>query len=255
MPLAKIAGRVPVVKKFKPHPIGSTPKWFITDGAPRASYLCHDGKWHEQIRLLEGYWPTEAAALAFARECAEREAGATNEGRALPDSDGTWTRVECDDRWEILVRGEWATGWHNDAPVRSSRLEEYPRGNWQPATPPAELAALRAEQPKVHWVECSNCGKIVARCEGHSPCNAEMPLLRQENSRLQAAITSAVTAKERAEGALAFYADENRYDYDETCCADKTNPGFNSWGDGILDDRGQTAREALAAARDAKGGT
>jgi hypothetical protein len=71
--------------------------------------------------------------------------------------------------------------------------------HWQPLpTPPAELAALRAEverlraeQPKVHWVECSNCGKIVARCEGHSPCNAEMPLLRQENARLQAALTTA----------------------------------------------------------------
>jgi hypothetical protein len=41
-------------------------------------HLRTDGKWHNGTGSYEeGYWPTEAAALAFARECAGREAGVT----------------------------------------------------------------------------------------------------------------------------------------------------------------------------------
>jgi hypothetical protein len=66
MPLATIAGRVPVVEKC-----GAI--WVIRDQASD-EFLDNQGVWG-----LHSYYPqthpTEAAALAFARECAEREAG------------------------------------------------------------------------------------------------------------------------------------------------------------------------------------
>jgi hypothetical protein len=67
MPLAKIAGRVPVVER------GSR-GWLICDEKSVNGYhvLWPNGEWMGLVSH-ECYWPTEAAALAFARECAERE--------------------------------------------------------------------------------------------------------------------------------------------------------------------------------------
>ena len=45
--------------------------------------------------------------------------------------------------------------------------------------------------------------------------------------------------------ALRWYADENRYDYDEDCCADGRNPARKEAGAGALDDRGERARNIL----------
>jgi hypothetical protein len=66
MPLATIAGRVPVVEQH-----GSV--WIINDPVSRELLDSH-GVWgaYSYYRIT---WPTEAAALAFAREVAEREAG------------------------------------------------------------------------------------------------------------------------------------------------------------------------------------
>jgi hypothetical protein len=86
----------------------------------------------------------------------------TNEGRALPDAPGVWTRF---DDYELLVRKLWSdrleySGWRGSDQVRG-RVDDsnLPTGNWQPATPPAELAAL---QP------CAGCGLR----EDHKACPA-----------------------------------------------------------------------------------
>jgi hypothetical protein len=64
-----IAGRVPVV-------VGDDANgWQIHDSdVRRSTVLNSDGKW-ESYRGENLKFPTEAAALAFARECAAREAG------------------------------------------------------------------------------------------------------------------------------------------------------------------------------------
>lgn len=56
---------------------------------------------------------------------------------------------------------------------------------------------------------------------------------------------------ERAEllAALQFYADEDRYDYDETCCPSGRNPGRKKAHGDVLSDNGKRARAALTKAR------
>jgi hypothetical protein len=85
--LPTIAGRQPVVKQVD---FGRQPHhglWYIihANDPTCMRHLRTDGKWHNGTGSYEeGYWPTEAAALAFCREVAGREAGVTNDGRALP---------------------------------------------------------------------------------------------------------------------------------------------------------------------------
>lgn len=74
--LKPIAGRVPVVKQvdFEGQPHHGL--WYIihANDPTCMRHLRTDGKWHNGTGSYEeGYWPTEAAALAFARECAARE--------------------------------------------------------------------------------------------------------------------------------------------------------------------------------------
>jgi hypothetical protein len=186
----------------------------------------------------------------------------TNEGRALP-AEPFIMRLGMN----FTITPKNVIRWPKEKAAGRSALgifEDAIAALIPPATPPAELAALRAECERLReslaiQTRCANYWWVEFRTamkhpplEPRSSDSAQDAALREMIAQRQQ-LTAAVTRAERAEVALAFYADENRYDYDETCCADKTNPGFNSWGDGILDDRGQTAREALAAARDAKG--
>jgi hypothetical protein len=68
--LPRIAGRVPEI-----HQAGSG-WWYIYSKSSAGPQFCwflrKDGLWHA---VEPAQFPTEAAALAFARECAEREAG------------------------------------------------------------------------------------------------------------------------------------------------------------------------------------
>jgi hypothetical protein len=83
MPLTPIAGRVPVVERGRS--VFSEAVWRISGTFPNGlkqlpAYLDHKGEWREIGSIGAGTlidFPTEAAALAFARECAEREAGVT----------------------------------------------------------------------------------------------------------------------------------------------------------------------------------
>jgi hypothetical protein len=49
----------------------------------------------------------------------------------------------------------------------------------------------------------------------------------------------------RLREAIDFYANEDRYDYDQTCCPSKSNPGRKEPDGGVLEDSGQRARAAL----------
>jgi hypothetical protein len=76
--LKPIAGRVPVVHKhFADYGNGETEtSFYVTDKQSRNVQLSVSGQWY-QTKSADGdpfgYWPTEAAALAFARECAACE--------------------------------------------------------------------------------------------------------------------------------------------------------------------------------------
>lgn len=63
--------------------------------------------------------------------------------RDLPNETGLWMRDGT--RWDLLFRGEWAIGWHEDTPIRCSHVEHFPRGGWSKAVPSAEIDRLRAE--------------------------------------------------------------------------------------------------------------
>jgi len=64
----------------------------------------------------------------------------------------------------------------------------------------------------------------------------------EQDARL---ILKAVNCHDELVEALRFYADERRYDYDETCCPTKRNPGRDEASADVLGDDGERARAVL----------
>jgi hypothetical protein len=93
--------------------------------------------------------------------------------------------------------------------------------------------SIRARWSKA-YVEGYAAGVVI-----HELCD-EVDSLRERIAALEAH-----NAKMRE--ALEFYANEWRYEYDETCCA-MTFRGHKYTGDDILTDHGQIARAALLPA-------
>jgi hypothetical protein len=88
----------------------------------------------------------------------------------------------------------------------------------------------------------ANGDKITAIGDAYE-CSPEDLARDDANAEL---IVRCVNAHEGLVKALEFYANQHRYDYDETCCPNPAR-GCAPEGDDILADGGSVAREALAS--------
>lgn len=89
------------------------------------------------------------------------------------------------------------------------------------------------------------CGAVDAGWSAATSAIIE-PIFDAHGMKMARALLAAEARVARLTEALRFYADENRYDYDETCCPTKRNPGNKIADADVLSDSGVRARAALA---------
>jgi hypothetical protein len=189
----------------------------------------------------------------------------TNEGRALP-AEPFIMRLGMN----FTITPKNVILWPKEKATGRSALgvfEDAIAALLQPSTPPAELAALRAEcEQYKSWEQARYDGAQHARMGGkiedcpYGPMKStselrdstKMGLWQQgfDLVTLRAQLTAAVTRAERAEGALAFYACPATWE--GTIELESVHAGLPT-GSPAMRDGGDVAREALAAARGAKG--
>lgn len=108
-------------------------------------------------------------------------AAEVGEGIELPNSDDRWLRDLDGTRWDVLVRGEWAIGFHEDTPIRMSHVDEFPKGGWRTAQPSIQ----QPDPAVVACPECNGSGKSgliplhVRPIEGHKPTEQQLRTLAE----------------------------------------------------------------------------
>jgi hypothetical protein len=225
MPLATIAGRVPVVKQNTKATFMMSPgnpfrgMWYIAND--RKDYLWSDGNWHDWCEPSMAYWPTEAAALAFCREVAEREAGELLiEGRRafVQEVDGGMGYIICDRDsgdcyspppygWASKSSGVWPD--YEGARSYAERCSDDPKGPTMTTTNASDEADIIGGFP-VAQPNCLGCGKTLllenAWMTDGCPCNHVLGVNNQNETRWRLLMTlqqrqahALTTANERLE--------------------------------------------------------